>query len=566
MKKNTHLIFSFIFFLLIILSSATKTAADENNVNCNCNTSLPIKIKNIKTDFGAKGNNNNDDTWSFMLAADWLNKNCGEGYILKLEIPEGTYLVGLQLAPNQKISNPFFKEQSFTNMIGHTRKGINIVDLINAKNIIISGSSKTIIKYKKGLYFGGFDKNLKPVSYVPSSSACSTTKDASNVATIGTFISLKNCSCVNIEGLYIDGNNKKINLGGVYGECNGYEIGHDGIDILGSRNVLIKNVSCNNFGRDGIMSLNLNQIPDCIHLVNVTSDQNSRQGFSITAGTNFTIENCSFSKTGTVFYNNPGAGVDIEPEFDGRCSSIIFSKCKFLDNVFCGMISDNHFPNVSDITFNDCEFTASYPQSWSIWPRSMIHTVFNNCIIRGRMTHVAGTDSSDHMQFNKCTITDWRKGVRDKLSYWGGYLMDFGTPAPDDHFYEFNFCDFEIHKSLAITTVENKSGNANRVFNQCKWNFYVDDLLKIIPHFPDSPARGFIGRFVNCTLNSNTFNEMKPAKTNKRLYFIEVAPDNNTTDKKNTFAPQDGMNNNKFSRIQNNPGWMWTYAFSLRNF
>ena len=230
------------------------------------------------------------------------------------------------------------------------------------------------------------------------------------------------------------------------------------------------------------------------------------------------------------------------------------------------MISDNHFPDVADITFNQCEFTAPYYQAWSIWSNKMIRTVFNNCTIRGRLTHVAGIDSTDRMKFNNCTITDWRRSKKDSIAGWGQYLLDFGMPAPEDHFYEFNYCKFEIHKSYTITTVENKESNANRIFNNCTWLFYVNDLVKMIPHFPDTPSRGFIARFVNCTLNSNTFKENAPAKTNKKFYFIEIDPADNTSDHHNTFAPQDGLNNNKFSRVQNNSGWRWVYSFSLKDF
>jgi hypothetical protein len=170
------------------------------------------------------------------------------------------------------------------------------------------------------------------------------------------------------------------------------------------------------------------------------------------------------------------------------------------------------------------------------------------------------------MKFNSCTISDWRRGVKDSLSTWGGYLIDFGTPAPDDHFYEFNYCNFEIHKTLAITTVENKEENSNRIFNHCNWKFYVNDLVKMIPHFPDTPSRGFLGRYVNCTFISNTFNETSPSRKNKKFYFIEIDPNQNSSDLNNTFAPQNGLNGNKFCRVQNNPAWVYGYMFQLKDF
>ncbi|MEO5569286.1 MAG: glycosyl hydrolase family 28-related protein [Bacteroidia bacterium] len=565
-KKNTILVLvpAILFTAFLLMAAIVHGQITTSENKCRCSTSLTVKTKNLKTDFGAKGDNKNDDSFSFLAASDWLNKSCSDSFILKLYIPPGTYLVGLQILPSQKIINPLCTTQSFLNNINLTRKGINLLELVNAKNIIIAGSKRTVVKYKNGCLFGGFDKALNHVSFVPGKPSCSTTKDASNIATLGTFIILRNCFCIAIEQVAIDGNNSKMDLGGAYGECNGYELGHDGIDIFGSKNITIQNVSCNNFGRDGIMSHISEGNPDCVYLNNVQSNNNSRQGFSITAGNNFTIENCSFSGTGSVFYNNPGAGVDIEPEEGAVCTNILFSKCNFFDNLFAGMISDNHFPYVSDITFNDCDFSASKKGSWSIWPNKMIHTVFNNCIIRGSFTHVAGVDSLDRMKFNNCTITDWSRG--DTLSSWGVYLIDFGWNPPEDNFYEFNFCKFEIHKSLAIYTVANKDGNGDRIFNHCNWKFYPDDLKKIIPHFPDSNGKGYIGRFLNCTFISNTFNEKSPTRKNTRWYFLEMDPYNNSSDHKNTFAPQNGLNRNKFSRVQNNPDWLYTYRFTLNDF
>ena len=195
----------------------------------------------------------------------------------------------------------------------------------------------------------------------------------------------------------------------------------------------------------------------------------------------------------------------------------------------------------------------------------MIRTVFKKCIIRGRFTHVAGIDSTDHMKFDSCTITDWRGGPKDSLSVWGGCAMDFGAGYPENHFYEFNYCNFEIHKSLVITTVEKDSVNSERIFNRCNWKFYVEDLIKIIPHYPDTPMKGFLGRFVNCTFISNVFNENAPSVVNERFYFLKwihtLFPDS-----LNTFAPQNGLNGAKYCRVQNNTEWRYAYYFSLKDF
>jgi hypothetical protein len=566
-KMNKNLLVFIIPFCSIIIcgeiSAQNKKQSGEND--CLCSSPRDTVTKNIKTDFGAYGNNRHDDTFAFMNASDWLNKNSGKGAVIKLVIPRGTYLVGMQLAAGEKIVNPLNKAQSFSNATKITRLGIHIINLKNAKNILITGTKGTVIKYKNNLLFGGYDAQLKKVTYIPNDTICSTTKNSSCFASIGIFITMTDCSCITIEQLTLNGNNTAFALGGHYGECNGYELEHDGIDIFGSDHITIKNISCSNFGRDGIMSAISKGNPDCIRLINVISEKNSRQGYSFTGGNNVIAENCSFSKTGAVFANNPASGVDIEPESGGVCSNSIFNNCKFIDNAFTGMISDNHFPDVKEITFNDCEFSAFQPSSWSLWPKRMIHTEFNNCIIRGKFTHVTGIDSLDHMKFNKCVITDWNNDK--KISGEEQYLMDFGSEGlQDNHFYEFNYCDFQIHKSLTIYTVEVTGSNSHRVFDHNKWTFYVNDLQKIIPHFPDTPGKGYLGRFVNCTIKSNTFNETAPTQIKKNLYFLEMDSSTNDSDCLNTFAPQNGKKQKLYSRVQNNPDWRYCYRFFLNDF
>ncbi|MEP7170466.1 MAG: hypothetical protein ABI855_13940, partial [Bacteroidota bacterium] len=115
MKKKLFILFPVIVFASmlrnIFLGAKTEAQMGAIQNHCSCKTPLPIITKNIKTDFGAKGNNKNNDSFSFLAAADWLNKNCSDSFILKLYIPSGTYLVGLQVAPDEIITNPLCSTQ-----------------------------------------------------------------------------------------------------------------------------------------------------------------------------------------------------------------------------------------------------------------------------------------------------------------------------------------------------------------------------------------------------------------------------------------------------------------------
>src|SRR4051812_5897034 len=109
MRKKLLLLFTLIvsaaFLMILIISAKSKENQNEGN-NFKCETPLKVIEKNIKTDFSAKGDNRHDDSFSFLAASDWLNKNCSDSVTLKLFIPSGTYIVGLQMEPGQIITNP----------------------------------------------------------------------------------------------------------------------------------------------------------------------------------------------------------------------------------------------------------------------------------------------------------------------------------------------------------------------------------------------------------------------------------------------------------------------------
>ena len=105
-----------------------------------------------------------------------------------------------------------------------------------------------------------------------------------------------------------------------------------GVEIQGSKNVLIEGLRVENSGGDGfyvdggsnrLWSENVT-IRDCV------SDGNHRQGISVISAVNLTIENCTFSDTsGTA----PEAGIDLEPdEAKQRLVNIVIRNCIFENN------------------------------------------------------------------------------------------------------------------------------------------------------------------------------------------------------------------------------------------
>ncbi|MCX7513935.1 right-handed parallel beta-helix repeat-containing protein [Frateuria hangzhouensis] len=93
-----------------------------------------------------------------------------------------------------------------------------------------------------------------------------------------------------------------------------------GVSILGSKNVLVKNVRVSDFWGDGLYVGAKNGVrSDYVTINNVVSTGNRRQGLSITPASHVYVVNSTFSDThGTL----PQAGVDIEPQNEGKTTDI----------------------------------------------------------------------------------------------------------------------------------------------------------------------------------------------------------------------------------------------------
>lgn len=119
-----------------------------------------------------------------------------------------------------------------------------------------------------------------------------------------------------------------------------------GIYMRGVDNVLIRDVKISYCIGDGLAfswyyygSYSDTEMVNGYHTSMVTvqnciSSYNRRQGMSIIDGChNFQITNCTFEKTGKYLYTSPGAGIDIEPNFNSAVSdSITIRDCNFIDN------------------------------------------------------------------------------------------------------------------------------------------------------------------------------------------------------------------------------------------
>ncbi|MBU2975929.1 PKD domain-containing protein [Zobellia sp. B3R18] len=136
--------------------------------------------------------------------------------------------------------------------------------------------------------------------------------------------------------------------------------GRHGISIYGGKDISISNLTIKDSGGDGIFITRSSNktFSENINLTGLISQNNRRQGLTITSGHNVNVKNSSFSSSSG---RKPEAGVDLEPDEDfERLTNINFSNCIFSGNDSFGFLLSTIKLNSSSlpisITVKDSEF------------------------------------------------------------------------------------------------------------------------------------------------------------------------------------------------------------------
>ena len=117
-------------------------------------------------------------------------------------------------------------------------------------------------------------------------------------ALLGHCILIENSKNVKIEHLELNGNNKGLILGGVYGDI-GRQLPHYGIFIKNSKSITINCVKSHHFALDGISIANKkSEKVDNITLKDSEFSYNARQGLSWIGGNKLKVKGCKFNHTG----------------------------------------------------------------------------------------------------------------------------------------------------------------------------------------------------------------------------------------------------------------------------
>ena len=185
------------------------------------------------------------------------------------------------------------------------------------------------------------------------------------------------------------------------------EWGH-GIKCGGSKNIVLKNLTCRNFWGDGIDLIEgldfKNQatiICDNVVIDNVKCLYNRRQGLSIEAAQNVKILNSVFSHTGKLKKTSPCAGIDIEPWINNgkKLFNITISNCIMSNNKGPDLqiYIPKHFnyskKDFINLTIENCQMGFSFLCG-------AIGVDFKECDIND----IIRIDNSDHIRIDSKTI------------------------------------------------------------------------------------------------------------------------------------------------------------------
>ena len=146
-----------------------------------------------------------------------------------------------------------------------------------------------------------------------------------------------------------------------------------GISINKATNVTVSDIKLSKCTGDGIYigGGKGKFVGDCseasknIVIKDVVSDDNRRQGISITYADGVRVENCTFSNTGKTESVSPGCGMDIEPNEGQSVKNVTVKNCRFLNNnkvldvSIGGYQTEGDKCNVESVLFENCFVTGS---------------------------------------------------------------------------------------------------------------------------------------------------------------------------------------------------------------
>jgi hypothetical protein len=332
-------------------------------------------------DFGARGDGIANDTRAFAAMSSELARRGGG----TISLGHGkTYMVG-----EQTRGGPFAWSPS------------PIIDLRGLAGPIRILGNGARLRCRPGLRYGTFDVR----SGAPIRRALPNYKADELASPYRAMILIHDCrAAIEIRDLELDGNLPRLLIGGPYGDS-GWQLPASGLWLKDNRgSEAVTNVLAHHHGQDGAIIEGDPRRSTRSRFSRFVARYNGRQGVSLTAGRGYDFEDCDFSHTGrSVIASAPAAGFDIEAESDKPIRDLTFARCRFVDNVGCGMVADSG--DSAECRFTDCTFVGT--TVWSAWPLKPFFR-FAGCTFVGAVVHPFAdkTDPARATQFRDCRFTD----------------------------------------------------------------------------------------------------------------------------------------------------------------
>ena len=336
--------------------------------------------------FGARGDGVTNDTEAFTRMAAAVSARGGGEIVLR----KATYIVGRQM-------------KGMAARTGYAFEPAPILDFVGLRGALLIRGNGARLKCADGLRYGTFH----PVSGAKTRNPMPYTQGGELATPYRWMIRAENCSGpVEISDLELDGNLKRLQIGGQYGDT-GWQIPAGGIFLHNnSGSEKIARVYSHHHAQDGIQIDGVDRSRGSTAasiLEDVRCEYNARQGVSLVGGRGYSFSRCKFNHTGKAgLASAPGAGVDIEAEQGKKVRDISFSNCEFSNNTGAGLVADSG--DSEGASFTGCTFVGT--TNWSAWPNKLRFR-FAGCTFVGAMVHAIGDPRPERAtQFHDCTFRD----------------------------------------------------------------------------------------------------------------------------------------------------------------
>lgn len=408
--------------------------------------------------FGAKGDGTTNNTAAFKAASAVVQAHGGG----ELIIPKGVYIVGTQTFQG-------------TLLDGVTPAAYGPSEILTIKNctksIKISGYG-AVLKTANGLRYGSFDRTTGAI-FNPG--ALPFVDYDYYAYPYRGMINVEGNESVTIEGLELDGNSANLIIGGYWGDSAWQLEGH-GIYSRNNNVVNIVDVHTHDHPADGLTiassGITEGSAAKPLHLVNVRSFYNGRQGLSLTGGKSVTIDNCDFSMTGqrvniglgTKLQSTPGCGIDVEAE-GTLVRDVTVISSRFLGNWRRGVIASSGYSK--GVTFENCTIECAVIGRWRYHFDNCLFIGFTNFATPLTNEYLAGTPAiteQDGLYFHKCRF------VYDDTLSGTGTMIDSTQSAWNEAAYaRFVDCSIRTGTYLLPTVVKTPLSLTSACFENTDW-------------------------------------------------------------------------------------------------